>query len=538
MQEEPTPEDDLWAWDRARVLEGDRPPRVVLLGKEFGDLLDLSYALRDAGLDARVVLARTGPAPLFESLLAPAPDLLVILDHDTLYAEGRLGSFLDDERVRALGIPVILGNDLEIPPGCAIPVRFVARPVSLGAFIGAASSLLGVQLRPTDPLPRKSPARAEVAPFTLPGGGALEAAERRAQLRAGRRPRVLFIDEDERFVTSLRGELDELGVEVWHSTTPLGLAAMPRSVPPDALVISREAWPQGVSALVGEWQRRPRFRALEPVILASSSVVDERAFRREVRSLPVHGFLEKPFSVPDLYAQLRPLFDDSAAVPWKVRQALAQRMRPKEPIPPKAPAALAAIPEDHLRPIGRALDRATGWVAGHTERVVHGVETRCLLSVHGEEWPGRLQLHWVTGLIDGVGSYVVEGWRVDRFDRVELEAALPPGAALRLTPQEGLRGLVERFVELELGHPRLDDAYIVRGDPAAGPVAVAVHHHLLALRRFRVKIGIGEEALVARAEPFTGGASDLEELVYSLLHLWRELALVRAGIDPGDLGLF
>ena len=100
----PTLRDDLWAWDRARCAEGDRQPRIVLLGKEFGHLLDLSYALRDYGLDARLVLARTGADVLFESLLAPAPDLLVILDHDTLYATGRLGSFLLDERIARLGV--------------------------------------------------------------------------------------------------------------------------------------------------------------------------------------------------------------------------------------------------------------------------------------------------------------------------------------------------------------------------------------------------------------------------------------------------
>jgi hypothetical protein len=532
----PSQRDDLWAWDRARSAEGDRPPRLVLLGKEFGHLLDLSYALRAFGLDARLVLARTGADPVFESLLAPAPDLLVILDHDTLYATGRLGSFLLDERIARLGIPVLLGRDLEVPAGCPVAVGRIAGRLSLDSFLAAASALLGRRLHQGPSLPRRSPPRAPVKPFAKADGSKISGKELRAELRGGRRPRILLLHDDVRFARRLRDEMAALHVDVWHSSTPFGLAVLPRHEPPDALVVSWEMWPGGANQLFKEWRQRRRFRELETAFVVSSRTLGQRDYRKAAsQALSFRPLLREPFDATALYEVLRARLEDAEEVPWSARQALAhRRVDREEPVALKGAASLADVPRDYLRPITKALDNASHWVHGHTERVAHGLETRFVLDVLGDELHGRMKLHWETRYKwDSDLLEKLDLWSVTGFRRLDLEAELPPADdAITLRPDRGLRDLIERFRELKVGAPELDEAFIIHGDRQAGRLATAVQHHLLALRRHHVRLGIGAKSLVCQVDPFEGQPRVTGEIVSTLLLLWRELALVRLGHDP------
>jgi hypothetical protein len=532
----PTVRDDLWAYDRARGAEGDRPPRIVLLGKEFGHLLDLSYTLRDHGIDARLVLARTGADVLFESLLAPAPDLLVILDHDTLYAEGRLGSFLLDERIARLGIPVVLGRDLVIPERCPVIVERMRGPLNRETFLTAASAALGRRINKGEPLPRRSPPRAPVKPFAKSDGDRITGKELRAELRGGRRPRLLLLHDDVRFARRLRDEMAALHVDVWYSSTPFGIAALPRHEPPDAVVVSWEMWPDGANRLFREWRQRRRFRELDAAFVVCSRTLDQRAYRRHAsRTLSHQPMLREPFDATALYEVLRARLEDAEEVPWGARQALAHRRVDREaPVPLKAAASLADVPRDYLRPLTKALDGVSHWVHGHTERVAHGLETRFVLDVLGDELHGRLKLHWETRYPWDSGVLeALDLWSATGFKRLDLEAELPPADdALTLRPDRGLRDLIERFRELKVGAPALDEAFIIHGEPDAGRLAAAVQHHLLALRRHHVRLGIGARSLVCQVDPFDGQPRATAGIVSSLLLLWRQLALVRIGHAP------
>lgn len=510
----------------------------MLLGKEFGHLLDLSYKLRDYGIDARLVLARTGADALFESLLAPAPDLLVILDHDTLYAEGRLGSFLLDERIARLGIPVLLGRDLVVPERCPVAVGRIRGQLTLDSFLAAASELLGRRFFKGEPLPRRSPPRAPVKPFAKSDGARISGKELRAELRGGRRPRLLLLHGDVMFARRLRDEMAALHVDVWHSSTPFGLAALPRHEPPDAVVVSWEMWPQGANQLFKEWRQRRRFRELDAAFVVCSRSLNQRAYRRQAsRTLGHQPLLREPFDATALYEVLRGRLEDAEEVPWGARQALAhRRVDREEPVPLKAAASLADVPRDYLRPLTKVLDNASHWVHGHTERVAHGLETRFILDVLGDELHGRLKLHWETRYPwdSGVLEFF-DLWSATGFKRLDLEAEIPPADdALTLRPDRGLRDLIERFRELKIGAPELDEAFIIHGDPHAGRLATAVQHHLLALRRHQVRLGIGATSLVCQVDPFDGQPTATGEIVTTLLLLWRELALVRLGHEAID----
>jgi hypothetical protein len=145
--------------------------------------------------------------------------------------------------------------------------------------------------------------------------------------------------------------------------------------------------------------------------------------------------------------------------------------------------------------------------------------------------------HWVGGRVDAApDGWVVRGdlelggqlrvtVRVAR-NEITVEGELPPGPhPLELTPERGLLGWWRSLNELELGHPELDAAYVVRGNDAVGTHALAAANRLVDVAPWCRRVELAEQSFFAVFVDVD--EADTARLVDDVLHAWRAVAIAR-----------
>jgi hypothetical protein len=156
-----------------------------------------------------------------------------------------------------------------------------------------------------------------------------------------------------------------------------------------------------------------------------------------------------------------------------------------------------------LSTVRDAWRQVSSWLGAQVELVRHGVELRGELSL-GASLAVRARL---------------EG------ESLSLEAELPDGPPLRLTPQRGLKGLWESRNELVLGNDELDDAYVIRGDASARDAALLAADRLTKMAAVcdRIELDAGRLSIVMS----NVGADVTARALDDALHAWRSIALSR-----------
>jgi hypothetical protein len=132
--------------------------------------------------------------------------------------------------------------------------------------------------------------------------------------------------------------------------------------------------------------------------------------------------------------------------------------------------------------------------------------------------PGDGTVHCaLTFLSDG--SAVFTGVRRgDGYDEVEMRA-VAPGGPLELSPEKGVSGAVSAIGEAELDDKLIDDAWVIRGEPA---LLVALRDELRPLSPFAPHIRLADGWLTVTFGKVA--AEHARDAVHGALALWHRIA--------------
>lgn len=177
-----------------------------------------------------------------------------------------------------------------------------------------------------------------------------------------------------------------------------------------------------------------------------------------------------------------------------------------------------ATPEERVEALVRHVTEATHWLTGYAARVRDSVEARLVLADAGREHEGVLRLLWSEPAVAEVAV---------AFDGELPTTKLP----LSLRPQpRGLLGLIASWGEQVVGDEPLDDAFVIRGELAAGPVLLRARGRFLELGHRGASVEIGE-ALSVRIDAVPSDVDLVVPTLEAVLEVWRSTARHGLGLE-------
>lgn len=177
-----------------------------------------------------------------------------------------------------------------------------------------------------------------------------------------------------------------------------------------------------------------------------------------------------------------------------------------------------ATPEERVEALVKHVTDATHWLTGYAARVMDSVEVRLVLTDAGREHRGVLRLAWDDPAVAQVS--------------IRFEGDLPTRRGpLSLRPQPGgLLGLITGWGEQVIGDDPLDDAFIIRGELAAGPVLLRARGRFLELGRRGATVDLGEALSVSIAA--VPNETDLvTPTIDAILEVWRSTCRFCLGLE-------